>query len=93
MPFLVAAIFLSSPCYLLLQVAMLALCKGPWRRASAAPLAVMGPAGAYAVVAGWAGSNIAPIVPVLLAPFALVALLLIGVASRASTGSFFGVSA
>lgn len=66
--------FAALPLYLVLQPLAFARLAGNWRKAALAPLLLTGPAAVYAAFALAAGSNLWPIVLILVAPFAVVYL-------------------
>jgi hypothetical protein len=66
--------FAALPLYIVLQPLAFSRLAGNWRRAALAPLLLTGPAAAYAAFAFAAGSNLWPIVLILVAPFAVVYL-------------------
>ncbi|CAG1000339.1 MAG: hypothetical protein F9K19_11590 [Rhizobiaceae bacterium] len=66
--------FAALPLYLVLQPLAFSRLAGNWRKAAMAPLLFTGPAAGYAAFALAAGSNLWPIVLILVAPFAVVYL-------------------
>lgn len=66
--------FVALPLYLVLQPLAFSRLAGKWRKAALAPLLLTGPAAAYAAFALTAGSNLWPIVLILVAPLAVVYL-------------------
>lgn len=66
--------FAALPLYLVLQPLAFARLAGKWRRAALAPLVLTAPAAAFAAFAFFAGSNLWPLVAILVAPFAVVYL-------------------
>ncbi|MBS1876685.1 MAG: hypothetical protein JSU00_25955 [Acidobacteria bacterium] len=75
---IMAAGGLMAPGYFVLQVVCLWRWKGGWRKAAAAPIALMGPVVAYVLYASTiGGSNIAPIVILLAAPLGFMYLVVL----------------
>jgi len=66
--------FAALPLYLVLQPLAFSRLAGNWRRAALAPLLLTGPAAAFAGFAYLYGSNLWPLVVILVAPFAVVYL-------------------
>lgn len=66
--------FAALPLYLLLQPLAFSRLTGKWRRAAMAPLVVTAPAAALAAGAFVAGSNLWPMLMILVTPFAVIYL-------------------
>ncbi len=66
--------FAALPLYLVLQPLAFSRLAGNWRKAALVPLLLTGPAAAYAAFGLAAGSNLWPIVLILVAPLAVVYL-------------------
>ncbi len=66
--------FAALPLYLVLQPLAFSRLAGNWRKAALAPLLLTGPAAAFAAFAFLSGSNLWPLVVILVAPFAVVYL-------------------
>jgi hypothetical protein len=82
---LAAAMMLSVPGYLILQAWLAHAWSGRWRMAALVPLAGMGPAVLFSLLAFAQGSNLWPLAVLLLAPLALAYLLVVWTL-RAITG-------
>jgi hypothetical protein len=81
-------VFASVPVYFVLQGWLAVAWHGRWRLAALVPVLAMAPAVAFSLLALAHGSNLWPILVILLAPLALGYLLLVsvtraGVAARA----------
>ncbi|MGH6895472.1 MAG: hypothetical protein ACREJ5_02840 [Geminicoccaceae bacterium] len=72
-------IFLCIPAYLVLQIVLVFLTSGGWRKASLAPAVIMIPILAYTVLAFAAQSNLWPLLLLFAAPVACLYLVLLTV--------------
>lgn len=72
-------IFLCIPAYLVLQIVLVFLTSGGWRKASLAPAVIMIPILAYTVLAFAAQSNLWPLLLLFAAPVACLHLVLLTV--------------
>jgi hypothetical protein len=70
-------VFTALPAYALLQVLLIVILRGRWRRRAMLPLLVMLGALLFSILALLAGSNLWPIWMILLAPLALVYLIVL----------------
>jgi hypothetical protein len=66
--------FAALPLYLVLQPLAFSRLTGRWRRAAMAPLLLTAPAATFAAFAFLSGSNLWPLVVILVAPFAVIYL-------------------
>ncbi len=70
-------VLMSLPAYVLVQVLLIVMWRGRWRRRAMLPLVVMAGALAVSILALLAGSNMWPIWMILLAPLALLYLIVL----------------
>jgi hypothetical protein len=74
---IVWAMFLMVPGYFIAQALSTFFLRGGWRKAALVPLILMVPVVAITIFAALAGSNLAPIYLIFIAPFAMIYLLVL----------------